>query len=198
MASEDGEKRDQKPEGDAKEPAAEEQPEELDPQSDLAEALREKDQFMRMAQRAQADLVNYRKRVQDEQRDIQDRVARRVALRLIDVVDQLEHALTPEATDGVDAKWVEGARAIHKNFLIALSAEGFERFECDGEEFDPRRHEAMITTPSSEHPPDQVIRSLAAGYTHRDEVVRPARVEIASRPEQETSEDAEENGGGTE
>jgi molecular chaperone GrpE (heat shock protein) len=34
------------------------------PDSELAEALREKEQFKRLAQRAQADLVNYRRRVE--------------------------------------------------------------------------------------------------------------------------------------
>lgn len=148
----------------------------------LEEASREKEQFKRLAQRAQADLINYRKRVQLESEEGQARAARRVALRLLDVIDQLEVALAPEASNGVDATWVDGVRAIHRNFLHALQQEGFERFEAEGEEFDPSCHEALVSTPTTEHAPGTVIRQMIAGYTHQGEVVRPAKVEIAAPP----------------
>jgi molecular chaperone GrpE len=105
-----------------------------------------------------------------------------MALRLLDVIDQLEVALAPEAATGVDAAWVEGVRAILRNFLHAVQQEGFERFDAEGEQFDPSRHEALMSTPTTEHSPGKVIRQLAAGYTHKGEVVRPARVEIAAPP----------------
>ena len=37
---------------------------------EMAEALREKEQFKRLAQRAQADLVNYRRRIESEQESL--------------------------------------------------------------------------------------------------------------------------------
>jgi molecular chaperone GrpE len=148
----------------------------------LEEALREKEQFKRLAQRSQADLVNYRNRVRTEQEDLQARTARRVAVRFIEVADQMEKALAPQATDGVDRNWIEGVKAIYQNLLSALAAEGLQRFEAVGEEFDPRRHEALMTTPSADHKPNTVIRQFTAGYAKGSEVVRPAQVEIAASP----------------
>lgn len=149
----------------------------------LEEAEREIEQFKRLAQRGQADLVNYRNRVRIEQDELQGRVTRRVGSRFLDIVDQFEHALAGEASNGVDRQWVDGVQAIYQKFLAALSTEGFERFDVEGEQFDPRRHDALLATPTSDHAPNTVIRQITAGYTHRGDVVRPAQVEIAAEPQ---------------
>ncbi len=154
----------------------------------LSEAEREKDQFKKLAQRAQADLVNYRNRVRSEQEALQARTTERVASRFIEVADQLEKALEPEAASGAEQQWVDGVNGIYQNLLNVLKAEGFERFDAHGEAFDPRRHDALLASPTTEHPPNHVIQQMAAGYTRHGEVVRPAQVEIAAAPEN-TDED---------
>lgn len=146
----------------------------------LAEAERERDQFKRLAQRAQADLVNYRSRVRSEQEMLQNRTVERVATRFVEVADQLEKALEPAVASGIDSQWVSGIEAIYHYLLNVLKTEGFERFDSHGEEFDPRRHDALLSSPTSDHPPNSVMRQLAAGYTRNGEVVRPAQVEIAA------------------
>lgn len=149
----------------------------------LAEAEREIDQFKRLAQRAQADLVNYRNRVRSDQEALQARTSERVASRFIEVADQFEKALSPEASAGVEKQWLSGVEGIYQNLLNVLKAEGFERFDTHGEEFDPRRHDALLASPTAEYPPNHVMRQMAAGYMRNGEVVRPAQVEIASAPE---------------
>lgn len=150
--------------------------------AELAEALREKDQFRALAQRAQADLVNYRRRIESEQDESRRRNQRRIVLRFADVIDQLSVALSEDNLKEADASWLEGIQAVHKNFVSALAAEGFERFECVGEDFDPRKHEALLSRPTPEYEPNTVITELRAGYMHDDEIVRPAQVEIAIAP----------------
>ena len=151
-------------------------------ESRLEEAEREKDQFKRLAQRAQADLVNYRNRVRGEQEALQARTTTRVAMKFIEVADQMEKALDPVAASGVDSQWVSGVQGIYQNLLHVLQTEGFERFDAHGEEFDPHKHDALLASPSSEHPANHVIRQLAAGYSRNGDVVRPAQVEIAKPP----------------
>lgn len=152
---------------------------------ELAEALREKDQFKRLAQRAQADLVNYRRRIEGEQESSRLRNQQRIVLKFADVIDQLEVAMKAEGVDSADSGWIEGIAAIQKNFVSALGSEGFERFDCVGEDFDPRKHEALLSSPTSDHEPNTVITELRAGYLHNDEVVRPAQVQIAVEPPEE-------------
>ena len=102
------------------------------PDSELAEALREKEQFKRLAQRAQADLVNYRRRVESEQESSRLRNQERIVLRFADVIDQLETALNSDALENADSGWLEGIMAIQKNFVNAIAAEGFARFSSVG------------------------------------------------------------------
>ena len=146
---------------------------------ELVEALREKDQFKRLAQRAQADLVNYRRRIEMEQQSALVRNQQRIVLRFVDVIDQLTVALKSDSLDEVDTGWLEGINAIHKKFLSELSFEGFEQFDSLGEEFDPRKHEALLSSITADSEPNTVIAVLRPGYTHNGEVVRPAQVEIA-------------------
>ncbi len=157
-------------------------------ESRLEEAERERDQFKRLAQRAQADLVNYRNRVREEQESLQGRTVERVSSRFIEIADQLERALEGEAAAGVEEQWVSGVEGIYQNLLNALKAEGFERFDANGEEFDPRQHDALLVTPTADVPTNHVIRQLVAGYTRHGDVVRPAQVEIASAPEENESD----------
>ena len=87
---------------------------------ELSEALREKDQFKRLAQRAQADLVNYRRRIETEQQSALVRSQQRIVLRFVDVIDQLTVALKSDSLNRVDTGWLEGINAIHKKFLSEL------------------------------------------------------------------------------
>ena len=153
---------------------------------ELAEALRERDQFKKLAQRGQADLVNYRRRIESEQDSTRLRNQKIIVLRFADVIDQLEVALNSESSNNADAGWLEGIVAIHGNFMSALAAEGFERFSSVGEEFDPRKHEALISNQSADQEPNTIISELRAGYLHNNEVARPAQVEIAVAPVKES------------
>lgn len=145
----------------------------------LEHAEETSEKFKRMAQRGQADLVNYRNRVVTEQEQLTERVLRRTVVRFLVVVDQFEHALAKKASNKVDQIWVDGLDAIYQKFLATLANEGFERFDAIGNEFDPYRHDALSTFPTDAHPPNTVIKQITAGYLHKGDVVRPAQVEIA-------------------
>ena len=112
------------------------------------------------------------------------RRSRRAFLRFADVIDQLDVALSSDTLDNADAGWLEGISAIQKNFLNALMAEGFERFISVGETFDPRKHEALLSTATCEYEPNTVVTELRPGYMRNDEVVRPAQVQISMAPEE--------------
>ncbi len=146
----------------------------------LDEALREKEQFKRLAQRAQADLINYRQRAAVERSEAEQRAVRQLAFRIMDVTDQFEAALSDNATAGVESKWLEGVDGIRRNLVSALASQGFEPFESHGEQFDPRRHEALFSTPTADMESGRIIKVLRVGYTQNGEIVRPAQVEIAA------------------
>ncbi len=159
---------------------------------EMAEALREKDQFKRLAQRAQADLVNYRRRIESEQESSRLRNQRRIVLRFADVIDQLDVAMKADDASENGSGWLEGITAIQKNFVNALEVEGFERFDCVGEIFDPRMHEALLSSATADYEPNTVVTELRPGYMHNGEVARPAQVQIAVElPADEESDEKE-------
>ncbi|MCH8101556.1 MAG: nucleotide exchange factor GrpE [Chloroflexi bacterium] len=164
---------------------------EIAPDSELAEALREKDQFRVLAQRTQADFVNFRSRIETENAEIRRRSVRSVLIQILEVADSIDAALESEVITGVDQKFVDGVEAIGRSFESFLSGESVEKFDSVGEKFDPRLHEALMRTEIDDYPPDTVIRVMRAGYKMGDDVLRPALVEVAAPPASQASEDGD-------
>ena len=148
----------------------------------LNEALEAAENFKRIAQRAQADLVNFRNRVADDIEEAAQRSAKRVAFPLMEVCDQLEAALDASASRRVADVWLTGMRSVYENILAVLNQAEFERFDSVGCDFDPTRHDAILLTPTTSHASGEIIRQLRAGYEYRGKVARPAQVEIAAEP----------------
>ena len=136
--------------------------------------------YKSLAQRAQADLVNFRKRVETEQLEIKERVREQLILKLLEVVDQLDVALDNKS---VDESWINGIDAIHKNFTNILSSEGYTKFDSKGDVFDPRKHEALLSTISKEEDANTILNEIRPGYIRGKNVVRPAQVEISKLEE---------------
>ena len=159
--------------------------EELEAQ--LEEAERERGQFREMAQRALADLTNYRKRMEEERGDIFDAAASRVINKLLPIVDDLQRALEQAPSAGEDTPWVEGVRIIEKNLKALLESEGVTSIEAEGKPFDPWEHEAIMSLQSNEHEPGIVAQVIRPGYKMRNKILRAAQVAIAQ--EQRTEEE---------
>lgn len=172
------------PRGPSGEPHAEAAQPGAAPQApELAEAIREKEQFRKLAQRAQADFINYRNRAQEEVEDARRGAVRRFANRVLEVMDLFDAALTLTAAAGVEANWVDGVRAIQRSLTASLTSEGIERMKvAAGDAFDPHRHEALLSTPSAEHEAGTVVHELRPGYVKGNEVIRPAQVSVAVAP----------------
>ncbi|MCH7787588.1 MAG: nucleotide exchange factor GrpE, partial [Chloroflexi bacterium] len=74
----------------------------------LEEALREKDQFRAMSQRAQADLYNYKTRAAQEQESLRLNANSQIILKILSALDDLERALRLVPEDAVATGWLEG------------------------------------------------------------------------------------------
>jgi|GEM_PF-1289771 len=163
-------------------PDAPEREEPLVFEEPLDAAIRERDELKALVQRVQADFVNYRNRVAVEREEIRLSSTRRLAVRVLDSVDQFESALGAERPDGVEDSWFEGFDGIRRSLLQVLSSEGIEPYEATGDLFDPRLHEALLTAESDEVPASTVLMVLRKGYKMNDEVIRVAQVQISKAP----------------
>jgi molecular chaperone GrpE len=154
-----------------------------DDQIDLEEALREKDQFRRLAQRAQADLVNYRRRATAEIEEVRRRASADILLKVIGVVDDLERALDMVPEDAVASGWLEGLNLVMRKMEGVLETSGVQKIEALGRPFEPWQLEAVHYAETSEYEPGVVTEVFREGYMLNDMVLRAAQVVIAKEPE---------------
>lgn len=136
--------------------------------------------------RRQADFENYRKRVERERGETQNRIVGELARKLLPVVDNLERALDAESTvKAGESKefrhFLNGVELISKQLSEILESFGVAPIAAVGERFDPHIHEAVVTEPSDEHPPDTVIAELARGYRIGDRLLRPSMVKVSAQ-----------------
>ena len=159
---------------------------------ELQEALREKDQFRKMAQRAQADLINYRRRVEDDKADIRRNANSDLLLKVLSVNDDLERAVE-HAPEGDEAgAWLDGLRLVRRNLQNVLRAEGVTRIEAEGRPFEPWEHEAVFHEATRDGKDGMVVRVIQDGYKLHDRVLRPARVTVSKLEEEDSQESTEQ------
>src|SRR5437899_4325692 len=111
--------------------------------AELAELEQKADEYLRLAQRTQADFINYRRRVEEE-RALQARDANVAYLqKLLPVLDDFERAMANAAPADLESSWGQGIQLVERNLRGLLATEGLERIAAEGAEFDPREHEAV-------------------------------------------------------
>jgi len=156
-------------------------------QDSFEEALREKEQFRAMAQRAQADLVNYRNRVSQELEESRRTVRFHVLNRFLKIADDLALAVEniPEETDST---WAEGISLVQRNLENTFEAEGVQKIESLGSLFDPHEHEALMYEEQMDVEEGIIVNVIQEGYRIDDRILRPARVVVAQAPIQEQDE----------
>jgi molecular chaperone GrpE len=137
----------------------------------------ERDEFLSLAQRTQADFENFRKRAAREQQAAERRGVAKVVKELLPALDNLERAL---AATNADDQLAEGIRLVQAELHAAMARVGIENFSPKGEPFDPNVHEAMATQPVEGTDSGTVVDVYQAGYSFDGEVIRPAKVIVAA------------------
>ena len=143
----------------------------------LARAEAERDEFLDLAQRVQADFENYRKRAARDQERLVAHAHERLVRELLPSLDDLERALEA-AERHEEAQLVEGVKLVEQSLRRALAKEGLAEIETEGE-FDPHVHEALLTKPGEGADSGTVLEVVQRGYRVGDRVVRPAKVIVA-------------------
>jgi molecular chaperone GrpE len=154
--------------------AATEIEEELD---ELVKTAAQRDKYLALAQRTQADFENYRKRVARESAAAAERGVARLAKELLPALDNLDRAL--EAAEAEDPL-LEGVRLVRAELAAALARIGVESYDPTGETFDPAHHEAMAQQPVEGAESGTVVEVYQPGYRLNGTVIRPARVVVAA------------------
>ena len=167
-------------EGAGDKPAPEsEQPEaEAKDEDPLTVAQRERDEYLDLAKRTQADFENYRKRAAKDIASAGGKARAGLVRELLPVVDTLERALTNAPAEGDG--FAEGVRLVLVDLQGVLQRAGIEPIEPKGEQFDPNVHEALTTRQEEGVDAGVVLDVVEKGYKGADQVIRPARVIVAA------------------
>jgi molecular chaperone GrpE len=150
---------------------------EVETETELDRAERERDEYLALAQRTQADFENYRKRAAKEVATAGERAKGGLVRELLPVVDNLERALA-SATDE-EQHLAAGVRLVHSELISVLERNGVEQFDPRGEAFDPAVHDALSTRSEDGAEPGVVLDVVEKGYRTGDSVLRPARVVVS-------------------
>lgn len=148
--------------------------EEVNPLQEKYDTLN--NQYIRLA----ADFDNYRKRQEQEKEALLKYGAESTLKKMIEVLDNFERGLKAIETVEDCEKVKECYNLAYKNFTDVLTKAGLEQIKAEGETFDPNFHEAVMQTPSTEHPEHTIIAELQKGYKLGDKVLRPTLVNVAT------------------
>jgi molecular chaperone GrpE len=150
---------------------------ETEPEDELTQLERERDEYLALAQRTQADFENWRKRAAKEASAAGERAKAGLVRELLPVVDNLERAL--QSADESEQHLAEGVRLVHAELVAVLERNGVEPFDPAGEPFDPEVHEALSTRTEDGSDPGLVLDVVEKGYKLNGTVLRPARVVVS-------------------
>jgi len=157
--------------------------------AELAEVKQNAEKYLANWQRSEADLINYKRRSEQERAELASFANANLMAALLPVVDDLERALE-NATDDTDiASWVDGVRLIYRKLKTALEEHGLSEIKAEGKKFDPNVHEAVMCVEGEE---GMVCEEIQRGYRLRDRLLRPAMVTVGKEGE------GSESGGGQE
>lgn len=132
--------------------------------------------------RAAAETDNVRKRARRDVEVAQARGVAKLARELLPALDNLDRALaSAEAEEGDEEHHLtKGIRLVQQELMSALTRVGIESFSPDGEYFDPHHHEAMAQIAVDGKEAGTIVQVFQVGYRYKEEVLRPARVSVAS------------------
>jgi molecular chaperone GrpE len=160
----------------------------------LEAARAERDANYNLYLRSQAELQNYRKRVQKEADEMRLYQSLPLARDLLPALDNLHRTLAAAETSKSVDKLLDGVRMVAKQIEAALNRHQIVAIEAAGKPFDPNLHQAVQQMPTTEHPPMTVMHEVERGFTLQDRVVRPATVIVAQAPaDPAAAETAREN-----
>ena len=152
-------------------------------EKELATEREKATDYMNRALRAQAEISNVRKRLQQDLSLALKDTLKAVVYEQLAVLDSFDRAFTTLPKEFRHFSWVEGVAMIQAQLYGILHRAGITPIETDGKQFNPIEHEAVAYEDTTEYPEETVAAELQRGYKLHDQVLRPALVKIARKPQ---------------
>ncbi len=152
--------------------------------TDTAES-RQEQKYKRMA----ADFSNYKKRVESERSQVQQRIEDRLLTETLDIYDDFLRIVEHTKEQPQEVIQSEGLHAVQNKWQQWLDKYQIEAIDPGGETFDHELHDAVSFYPvSSAEKHNQVIQVVQRGYRRSDRILRHAKVVVGRYAESERQE----------
>jgi molecular chaperone GrpE len=126
-------------------------------------------------QRVQADFVNFKRSVDNQLSQAEQRGKLQTTVKFLNVIDDIERALSHMPEELKSNQWVQGLNKVYVGLNKKMSELGLAKIEALGVDFDPELHEAVMRGESES---EKVTEVLKNGYTYEGVVVRHAMVKV--------------------
>lgn len=152
--------------------------------TDQSDQVIQADQTDRVAElevqlkRLAADFDNYRRRTDEERKQLISLAQARTLLELTPVLDNFRRATEHLPADLKDHNWVTGVLYVEKQLEQIFQEFGLERIQTVGQDFDPQLHEAIASESGDSASPQKVMAEIEAGYKLNGQVLKPAKVKV--------------------
>ena len=141
---------------------------------DLKQQLgEEKDKSLRI----QAEMINFRKRKEDEVANMYKYANEDILKKLLVVIDNFERALAMENEE--NKEFLKGFHMIYTSVLKIMEENEVKEIEALNVPFDPNVHQAVMTEKVEGTEPGMVIQVLQKGYKYKERVLRPSMVKVS-------------------
>ena len=128
--------------------------------------------------RSQAELLNYRKRKDEETSRILKYAEEDVLKSFLPILDNFERAIQMDDNNCGDeaSKFLEGFRLVYNQTKTMLEKFEVKEIDCLDKEFDPAIEQAISTEKNKDKPSGIVLKVYQKGYMYKDKVLRLAMV----------------------
>lgn len=156
---------------------------------ELKKCEAEKMEHLENLQRAKAEFLNAKRRLEEERMLDKERAVTKQIEKLLPMCDSFQMAQSDKkAWDAIDPTWRRGVESIYTQLQSILTSYGVEEVNPMGEEFNPQEHEAMTSvTVADMAQNNKIISVIQNGFRRtigeKSELIRPARVIVGEYTE---------------
>lgn len=132
------------------------------------------------ALRANAEMMNFKRRKEEETSNLLKYANEDVLKSLLHVVDNFERGIKLDDNDLSDevSKFLSGFKMIYTSVIEILNKFEVKEISAEGIEFDPTVHQAVLMEHDESKPHGVILEVLQKGYMYKDRVLRPAMVKV--------------------
>ncbi len=146
----------------------------------LAKVEQEKKELEEKIKYVQAELINYRKRKEEEMSQALKYANQDLILQILPILDNFERAIQLDDNNLSDelSKFLAGFKMMYAMLEDTLKQFGVEEIDAYQKPFDENCMEALMTDKDSSFENGVVLEVLLKGYRLKDRVIRPCSVRV--------------------